>query len=138
MVPQRIARKLSFSQMKTPPESTGQCTAPQSLLFLVHSPPRPAAPHAPTSTAAPSLHPKHPDRDFDLFIHSVLPEVVHSSKATTRGLQVQVYSDKHAKAGQRWSRKTLVSSTSLHIPGHMAGHERRAQRWRSPPHTLCC
>ena len=99
--------------------------------------PRAAAPHAATSTAAPSPLPKNPDRDFDLFIHSVLPEIIRSSKAPTRGLQALVFSDKHAKTGQSWSRKTLVSSTSLHVPGQTAGHELRAQRCRpSPPHSL--
>lgn len=123
--------------MKIPPESTGQPTAP-SKAAVSRAFPSPASGSSYSHVHCSALStPQNPDSDFDLFIRSVLPEVVHSSKAPTRGLQVRVYSDKHAKASQSWSRKTLVSSTSPHIPGQTSGQELGAQRCRSPPHTLC-
>lgn len=92
----------------------------QRLLMLPRPPQRP-------------LHDPKTQTDFDLFTHSMLPEIIRSSKAPARGLQVRVHSDKHAKTGQSWSRKTLVSSTSLHVPGQTAGHKLRAQRCRPSP-----
>ena len=138
---QSLVRSPPLTHKTAPREGTTPCghsaEAPeQSVRAILHGRgqrplmlPRP--PQRPLHT------PKNPDRDFDLVIHSVLPEIIRSSKAPTRGLQVLVFSDRHAKTGQSWSRKTLVSSTSLHVPGQMAGRELRAQRCRpSPPHSL--